>query len=106
MEVTKPAERLQKVCELFNTNPKRLADDMGLSSSTVYSVTNGHTKDLSFKMIDALLEIYPTLSKDYLVGISTEPIKKEEMITPSTAAMILRELEDIKKMLLQILDSK
>lgn len=101
------SQRINLICELFNTNPKRLADDMGYDSpSTLYHVVNGHTKELSNKMVNSLLKLYPTLSKQFLLGLDDEPLHKEEVITASTAAMILDELADIKKMLAKILKDK
>ncbi len=103
----KAADRINLICETFNTNPKRLAEEMGYDSpSTLYMVVNGHTKDLSPKMVTGLEKLYPTLSKDFLIGLSDNPIKEIESLSPSTAALILGELAEIKKMLQILMNDK
>jgi hypothetical protein len=91
------AQKMQTILDEIPISSYRITQELGLSSGAVYHVLSGKNK-LSKNIIDKICNLYPEVSKKYLLKGVGEPIIETNISNDSEYILVKKQdFEQVKK---------
>lgn len=98
------SQKMQTILDEIPISAYRLTQELNLSSGSVYHVLSGKNK-LSKNLIDKICNLYPEVSKKYLLKGIGEPIIENKLNSDSDYILIKKQdLDQVKQDIQNIYD--